>query len=525
MNKNKYMNKNKWFIFEDAPDANPTLTYSYMNSSYVERWLKQIGIKHTPRKYLTIYEGFRYKLCFDQELYNKCVDEVLTKIISTPSWARSLNKELLHHADEFFIFAKSVLRLNLSTLSNRQLARLLEQFYDKQTKMHTLGWLGNVADFGHNRFSNYLLDYLQKQAVRYKLFINPKLAFSALTTPLRGGFAQAEYEGYLNLLTVLRENKKLLRLFKDKNLTVIENELNKYSFGRKFNKLLDKQVKKFGWLGYGVNGPGWDKKHYLELLINSVRENIKPDREFKQAELIKQEVVDKQKYYIKKFAIDRHYQQLFKVAQEFVFTKGYRKDVIFHGFYCLEPLLRELGRRTNLALRQTRYIYPWEYEQVLKEKEKWTDKLNSRFNFHYWLSQGSKQKIRGGEKARKEIKNFTFVRSKQKRTSKLEGDCASPGKVRGVVAIINNPEENKKIEQADILVSLMTNPNLMPAIRKAKAIVTDYGGLTCHAAIVAREFGIPCIVGTKIATQVLKDGDLVEVDATHGIVNILKSNQ
>ena len=63
---------------------------------------------------------------------------------------------------------------------------------------------------------------------------------------------------------------------------------------------------------------------------------------------------------------------------------------------------------------------------------------------------------------------------------------------------------------------------MMPALIKAAAIVTDEGGVTSHAAIVSRELGIPCVVGTKIATKVLKDGDLVEVDANNGIVKILK---
>ena len=62
----------------------------------------------------------------------------------------------------------------------------------------------------------------------------------------------------------------------------------------------------------------------------------------------------------------------------------------------------------------------------------------------------------------------------------------------------------------------------MPAIQKAKAIITDVGGLLCHAAIVSRELGIPCVVGTKKATKVLNDGDLVEVDANKGIVRKLK---
>ena len=68
----------------------------------------------------------------------------------------------------------------------------------------------------------------------------------------------------------------------------------------------------------------------------------------------------------------------------------------------------------------------------------------------------------------------------------------------------------------------MTTPDLMPTIKQAKAIITDEGGLTCHAAIISRELGIPCIIGTKIATKVLKNGDLVEVDAEKGILKILK---
>jgi len=68
----------------------------------------------------------------------------------------------------------------------------------------------------------------------------------------------------------------------------------------------------------------------------------------------------------------------------------------------------------------------------------------------------------------------------------------------------------------------MTQPEFLPAMKKASAIITDEGGLTCHAAIISRELGIPCIIGTKIATKVFKDGDIVEVDATRGIVTMLE---
>ncbi len=68
----------------------------------------------------------------------------------------------------------------------------------------------------------------------------------------------------------------------------------------------------------------------------------------------------------------------------------------------------------------------------------------------------------------------------------------------------------------------MTTPEMVPVMKRAAAFVTDEGGITCHAAIVSREMKKPCIIGTKIATKVLKDGDLVEVDANRGIVRILE---
>ena len=79
----------------------------------------------------------------------------------------------------------------------------------------------------------------------------------------------------------------------------------------------------------------------------------------------------------------------------------------------------------------------------------------------------------------------------------------------------------EKFKRGDILVSPATNPNILPVMKIAAAIITDEGGITCHAAIVSREFKIPCVVGTKIATKVLKDGDLVEVDAEKGVVRKL----
>lgn len=100
----------------------------------------------------------------------------------------------------------------------------------------------------------------------------------------------------------------------------------------------------------------------------------------------------------------------------------------------------------------------------------------------------------------------------------LKGAAASLGAAFGPVKIIHKPDEIDKVNQGDVLVTEMTTPDYVPAMRKATAIVTDVGGRTCHAAIVSRELGIPCVVGTGTATHTLKTGQFITVDGAKGIV-------
>ena len=81
------------------------------------------------------------------------------------------------------------------------------------------------------------------------------------------------------------------------------------------------------------------------------------------------------------------------------------------------------------------------------------------------------------------------------------------------------------MNKGDVLVSIATDPDIVTAMKKASAFVTDEGGLSCHAAIISREMNKPCVIGTKIATKVFKDNDLVEVDANKGIIKILKKHK
>ena len=104
------------------------------------------------------------------------------------------------------------------------------------------------------------------------------------------------------------------------------------------------------------------------------------------------------------------------------------------------------------------------------------------------------------------------------RITELSGRVAESGHARGKVRLVLSEHQVEQLLPGEILVTSMTDPDMVVAMKKAAAIVTDEGGITCHAAIISRELKIPCIIGTKIATSVFKDGDMVDVDAVKGII-------
>ncbi len=105
--------------------------------------------------------------------------------------------------------------------------------------------------------------------------------------------------------------------------------------------------------------------------------------------------------------------------------------------------------------------------------------------------------------------------------SGVKGFAACKGIVKGKAIIVRSIEDLDKIEDGDILITHMTTTNFVPYLSKVSAIITDEGGITCHAAIVSREMNIPCIIGTRIGTKAFKSGDILEVDANKGVVKKL----
>jgi pyruvate,water dikinase len=165
--------------------------------------------------------------------------------------------------------------------------------------------------------------------------------------------------------------------------------------------------------------------------------------------------------------------------------------------------------------------------QVLTEEElAQLAELGKRVEEHFGSPQDIEWAYEAGELYLLQSRPITVLYEKEAEEEEVseakevlvKGLAASPGIGSGKVKVIFSVDELDKIKEGDVLVTTMTNPDMVPAMKRASAIVTDEGGMTCHAAIVSRELGIPCVVGTGEATKVLQDGMEVTVDGTRGVV-------
>jgi phosphohistidine swiveling domain-containing protein len=294
-------------------------------------------------------------------------------------------------------------------------------------------------------------------------------------------------------------------------------------------KLFDSHLKKFGWLTYAYSGPQMTMKQLLANLSDDISrgdavEQIKKIvRHYAQVKKEKKEIIES-------LEISKDLQYLSEVSSELMFIKDYRKGIYQKSYLAMDPVLEEIGKRLGLSLKEMKYLIIDEVIDALQNSRAAECKkiIAERMKKCCMITEKGMIRIYAGAECEKQLSKLGLDGNDDKKNAEtvlIKGMIAYQGKARGKVKIILVESDVKKMEQGDILVSSATNPDLILAMKKASAIITDTGGIISHAAIVSRELKIPCIVSTRIATQVLHDGDLVEVDADKGEVRIISRNK
>ncbi|MBU0707098.1 hypothetical protein KKG41_01865 [Patescibacteria group bacterium] len=285
----------------------------------------------------------------------------------------------------------------------------------------------------------------------------------------------------------------------------------------------EKHISQYRHLGYNFEGPAFPDKYFWNRLRSMVTDKTKPVDKLLSFSLERRQIKFIHNKILKALKIDKKHDQLFTLTQGFIYSKDFRKMSLVQSYYEVEPLLKEISRRTKLKLPEIRNCLLDEIQQMLAGKLTRPKDLNKRMQGCYFVV--INRQLPGRvyvNRIFQEMKKYLLKKEDLTEVNYFHGQTACLGQAKGIVRIINSVKDLKKMKQGNIMVSQMTNPDLVPAMKKASAIITDLGGITCHASIVSRELNIPCVIGTKMATQILKDGDKVQVDANRGDVNRIK---
>ena len=204
-----------------------------------------------------------------------------------------------------------------------------------------------------------------------------------------------------------------------------------------------------------------------------------------------------------------------KLLTQFGMQRDYAAQLLAEA----EHMYRQrLGEILELPREQALMLLPFEVEIAL-EQGTFPKDLHQRKTFLLLTERGTPSYHWNREADALFLEEYGKHRIGEEQ--ELKGQCAFPGTVQGKAYVALNEDDFKKIPEGSILVCSMTRYTIVPYLKKVKAIVTDQGGITCHAAVICRELKVPTLISTKKATDVFKTGDMVEVDAEKGIVKKL----
>jgi len=282
------------------------------------------------------------------------------------------------------------------------------------------------------------------------------------------------------------------------------------------DKRINKHIDKYSWINLTLLlGDLYTKKEVLRKI-----KRLKRNKKLKNFNDVTKENQKAFNQIKKQYKFKADLLKKIKILRYAVWFRTARLDWLNQSCAFARPFLVEVAKRINLSYKELIYCFPKEVSMALNERKinkKDIQRRIKEYALYSFDGRHSNLIIGSNVKQLKKLLSKTI-----KKQEKIKGMVAYPGSIKGGVKILKDRSEFYKIKKGDILVTKLTTPDFVPVIEKSVAIITDLGGITSHAAIISRELKKPCIVGTKIATKVLKDGDLVEVDANKGIVKIIK---
>ncbi len=450
---------------------------------------------------------------YDRDELNQKYNDIQRSIEKNGNFAKDFKVISNNTFNELFNICKKIKETNLNEVTNEDLFQLLVEFKEKIT----VGPLITIQLWGIEACwdENYSLskELRSKASDREFPILKGKLSRSTGKS-----VALSEKESFLTVCVEIQKIPELQNKFKIGTLKEICKSLE--DFPNIKSSILE-HITNFEWVNTEYVSEKWNFQKWIQLF----QSELNTDAHFSLSSLHEQHdlaLSEKQKI-IDQLELSDASKHVLNALNEFVSERDWAKGKFCYALSIYDLLLQEIANRLLVSKEDLLYMESEELVRMMKTSVSANVSVNNRKDGFALVSKQGRitiiekeglEEFLSREGIEKHFSPITRVKS-------FGGVIASQGKVRGRVRVIEKPELMSEFKDGEILVTYMTTMEFTPIFGKAAGIITDEGGLSSHAAIISREFGVPCIVGTTIATRNLKTGDIVELNASEGKITIL----
>lgn len=423
-------------------------------------------------------------------------EAVVSQSKNNPQWSEEIMEKYVLSENNFNNFCKKFQETQLLQLTDYELLQIFKEFHSLAVKRFT-----SSATIDHFALGTdtIIAEMIRKEAGPFSSESEFNQAFSILTAPIHQSFIN-EAEVSLLRIAQVSQVKGL------SNAEVIES--------------VKQHTEKYFWIKNNyINGEKATETAFINELEIILKSNLDLEEAIKKITSTAEQNKLKKQILLSSNKISSDLQNLLHISENFTHWQDERKKASYWCAYIGTYILKEMSKRRFIPINQLKYLIAHEIEDWFSSNKQ-DFQIQDRKKFCAIIYTATDFKILIQEEAKK-LQNIVDPKDLSGTPNDIRGLVANPGLVRGTARIILSANDINLVQPGDILIAVMTRPDYVPGMKKAAAVVTDEGGITSHAAIVSRELGVPCIIGTKIATRVFKNGDLLEVNANHGVVKKL----
>jgi rifampicin phosphotransferase len=348
------------------------------------------------------------------------------------------------------------------------------------------------------------------------LFIEADME-AVLKTAIREKFPESQADGAFHSLTTPIK----MGVVAEEELKLLELAIRK-SAGEDISSALLKHAQEFSWMkNNAFEGSYYTIEDYLLRVSEYAQQDPRGKLHSYQEKIANEKAVFKT--YRDQFSDTKSILSLIDTLQESIYFRSWRTERFYRNAYYLQTFFKETANLLGCdAQGDLFYLTPDQIISHLSGKEH-ADRERIAMRKQSYLMYGDARGVwvLSDSGTVRDAKNKIRIKA-EVISDVIQGQVAFHGHVTGKVKIVLSASQLHEVAEGDILVTPSTTPDYVPTLKRVQAVITEEGGVLSHASVISRELHIPCIIGTKIATQVLHDGDLVEVDADNGVVRVIE---